>query len=206
MEDEMVGWHHRLNGHGFGWTPGVGSRQGGLACYGPWGRKSQTRLSDWTELNSQEGNIAIMIPPHKWGHESSAKCHACEGTGEKWSGEGSPEVHIFCPLALHSFTTPWFLQNPITLWYRGMLLEPSVLNGQALESSDPSKGSPTSPCSALWDFPFPHHLCPGGSDSKDLPAMWVQSLGQKDPLEKGKATHSSIFAWRTPWTEEPGVL
>ena len=33
-EDEMVGWHHRLNGHGFGWTPGVGDRQGGLACYG----------------------------------------------------------------------------------------------------------------------------------------------------------------------------
>ena len=33
---------------------------------------------------------------------------------------------------------------------------------------------------------------------------WVQSLGQEDPLEKGMATHSSILAWRTPWTEEPG--
>jgi len=32
-EDEMVGWHHWFNGHGFGWTPGVGDRQGGLACY-----------------------------------------------------------------------------------------------------------------------------------------------------------------------------
>ena len=31
-EDEMAGWHHRLNGHGFGWTPGVGDGQGGLAC------------------------------------------------------------------------------------------------------------------------------------------------------------------------------
>ena len=30
IEDEMVGWHHRLNGHGFGWTPGVGDGQGGL--------------------------------------------------------------------------------------------------------------------------------------------------------------------------------
>ena len=38
-EDEMVGWHHRLNGHGFGWTLGVGDRQGGLACYGLWGHK-----------------------------------------------------------------------------------------------------------------------------------------------------------------------
>ena len=35
---------------------------------------------------------------------------------------------------------------------------------------------------------------------------WVQSLGQEDPLEKGTATHSSILAWRLPWTEEPGEL
>ena len=38
-EDEMVGWHYRLNGHGFGRTPGVGDGQGGLACYSPWGRR-----------------------------------------------------------------------------------------------------------------------------------------------------------------------
>ena len=39
---------------------------------------------------------------------------------------------------------------------------------------------------------------------KNLPAMretWVQSLGREDPLEEGMATHSSILAWRTPWTE-----
>ena len=34
--------------------------------------------------------------------------------------------------------------------------------------------------------------------------MQVQSLGEEDPLEEGMATHSSILAWRTPWTEEPG--
>ena len=38
-EDEMVGWHHQLDGHVFGWTPGVGDGQGGLACCGSWGRK-----------------------------------------------------------------------------------------------------------------------------------------------------------------------
>ena len=38
-EDEMVGWHHWLNGHGFGWTLGVGDGQGGLVCCGPWGHK-----------------------------------------------------------------------------------------------------------------------------------------------------------------------
>ena len=36
--------------------------------------------------------------------------------------------------------------------------------------------------------------------------MWVQSLGREDPLEEGMATHSSILAWRIPWTEEPGGL
>ena len=44
---------------------------------------------------------------------------------------------------------------------------------------------------------------------KNLPAMretWVRSLGWEDPLEKGKATHSSILALRIPWTEEPGML
>ena len=44
---------------------------------------------------------------------------------------------------------------------------------------------------------------------KNLPAMQetqVQSLGQEDPLEKKMATHSSIIAWRIPWTEEPGRL
>ena len=37
-------------------------------------------------------------------------------------------------------------------------------------------------------------------------ATWLRSLGWEDPLEKGKATHSSILAWRIPWTEGPGGL
>ena len=44
---------------------------------------------------------------------------------------------------------------------------------------------------------------------KNLPAVqetWVQSLNREDLLEKGKAIHSSILAWRIPWTEEPGGL
>ena len=50
-EDEMVGWHEQLNGHAFGWTPGVGDGQGGLACCGPWGGKESdtTEQLNWTE-------------------------------------------------------------------------------------------------------------------------------------------------------------
>ena len=50
---------------------------------------------------------------------------------------------------------------------------------------------------------------PGGSVAKNRPAMQetqVRSLGQEDPLEKEMATHSSILAWRSPWTEEPSGL
>ena len=41
---------------------------------------------------------------------------------------------------------------------------------------------------------------------QELQEMWVQSLGQEDPLEEGMATHYSILAWRIPWREEPGGL
>ena len=52
-EGEMVGWHHWLDGHGFGWTLGVSYGQGGLACCCSWGRKESgmTEQLNWNELN-----------------------------------------------------------------------------------------------------------------------------------------------------------
>ena len=51
-EDEMAGWHHRLNGREFEWTPGVGDGRGGLVCCSPWGRNESdmTEQLNWTEL------------------------------------------------------------------------------------------------------------------------------------------------------------
>ena len=40
---------------------------------------------------------------------------------------------------------------------------------------------------------------------QEMQEMWIQSLGQEDTLEEGMATHSSILAWRIPWTEKAGV-
>ena len=63
-----------------------------------------------------------------------------------------------------------------------------------------------SPVNNIWltkDIGFP-----GGSDIKNLAAMHetrVQSSGWEDPLEKGMVMHSSILAWRIPWTDVPGV-
>ena len=52
-EGEMVGWHHRLNGHGFGWTPGVGDGQGGLACCSSLSdnESDTTERLNWTKLS-----------------------------------------------------------------------------------------------------------------------------------------------------------
>ena len=61
-EDEMAGWNHRLDAHEFGWTPGVGDGQGGLACCNLWGRKDSdmTERLNWTELNDQQGWAAFQ--------------------------------------------------------------------------------------------------------------------------------------------------
>ena len=60
-EDEMVGWHHQPDGHGFGCTLGVGDGQGGLACCGSWGHKESDtteRLNwNWTELICISANV-----------------------------------------------------------------------------------------------------------------------------------------------------
>ena len=67
-EDEMVVWHHWLNGHGFGWTPGVGDGQGGLACCSPWCHKESdmSEQLNWTELIFQsvlitEGSLDLFF-------------------------------------------------------------------------------------------------------------------------------------------------
>ena len=68
-EDEMVGWHHQLDGHGFGQTPAVGDGQGSLACCGSWGRKE----SDTTEqLNRtpQASSEALEASWHREGANS----------------------------------------------------------------------------------------------------------------------------------------
>ena len=60
-EDKMAEWYHRLNGHEFEWTPGLGVGQGGLACCNSWGHKEldTTEWVNWTELNWTELNWMV---------------------------------------------------------------------------------------------------------------------------------------------------
>ena len=61
-EDEMVRWHHRLDGHEFGQAPGAGYAQGSPVCYSPRGR---TQLSNWTELNYGTQRLPTAINHHQ---------------------------------------------------------------------------------------------------------------------------------------------
>ena len=77
-EDKRVGWHHRLNEHGLGWTPGVGDGQGGLVCCGSWGRKvlDMTEQLNWTELIP----LSSLLEPDSWDgiiYLLSPCCGAC---------------------------------------------------------------------------------------------------------------------------------
>jgi len=62
-EDEMAGWHHRLDGRESGWTPGVVAGQGGLECCDSWGRKQSvmTERLNWTELKKPMSTTAIFF-------------------------------------------------------------------------------------------------------------------------------------------------
>ena len=53
-EDEMVGWHHRLNGHEFGWTLGVGDGQGSKVCCSPWGCKESDTIEQLNWMNDKK--------------------------------------------------------------------------------------------------------------------------------------------------------
>ena len=63
-ENEMVGWHHQLDGHRFVWTPGVGVGQGGLACCSSWGRKESDttkRLNCTLARGGVEGELRCSV-------------------------------------------------------------------------------------------------------------------------------------------------
>ena len=107
-EDEMVGWHHRLNGHGFGWTLGVGDGQGGLACCDSWGHKESdmTERLNWTELNIYT-NIIFIYTLFGFSGSLAGKESACNA-GDPGSIPGFGKI----PWRRDRLPTPAFLGFP----------------------------------------------------------------------------------------------
>ena len=105
-EDEVVGWHHQLNGHGFGWTPGVGGGQGGLVCCSSWGhnKSDTTEQLSWTELNYLKSSFS-------------------------WTSQEYASIHFF--YSLPSFFPLIFLSiylfflKPIQFWFLPFVIKVS---------------------------------------------------------------------------------
>ena len=93
-EDEMVGWHHRLNRHEFEYAPGVGDGQGGLACCSPWGCKQSdtTEWLNWTDLPDlirrtfYEETEALV----SWNNFFKIKHNSCV----QWGGDWEPYLSL----------------------------------------------------------------------------------------------------------------
>ena len=87
-EDEMAGWHHQFNGHGFGWTPGVGDGQGGLACCSLWGHKESdmNERLHWTEWGR---GTAFCSSLQRNGLEIASKSGGKTGDTEERVNHGS---------------------------------------------------------------------------------------------------------------------
>ena len=100
-EHEMAGWHHQLDGHEFGWTPGVGDGQGGLVCCNSWGRKEldTTEWLNWTGLK----------------HSVSFRCTA------KWISYPYMYIHSFLVSFLIQVTTEYWVEFPV-LYSRSLLV------------------------------------------------------------------------------------
>ena len=82
-EDEMVGWHHRLDGHGFGWTPGAGNEQGGLACCCSWGHK-ESDTTEWLNWTDKSGKWAMEL--------EQVKCSLVLSRFSCFSGINAPQI------------------------------------------------------------------------------------------------------------------
>ena len=184
----MVGWHHQLDEHEFEQAQGVGDGQGSLACCSPWGHKESdmTERLNWTECIPWCIQMLKNLPA-MWETQVQSL---------------SQEDHMELGVVSHSNILPWRIP-----WTgdRGGLQ--SMGSQRVLDWA-------TSIFNVYWKAVL--KTSPVAQLVNYLPAMqeihvWsldiqVPSLGQEDPLEEEMATHSSMLAWKIPWTEVPGGL
>ena len=126
IEDEMVGWHHWLNGRGFGWTLGVGDGQGGLACYSPWSRQESdtTEWLNWTESKQNKTKF-------RWIWDSLKKKRVLIASDDT-AGNPQREVTPFYISAQGSREAYFFIQRELT--------EQGSISGSGIQLFPPHKG------------------------------------------------------------------
>ena len=105
-------------------------------------------------------------------------------------------------MATHSSVLAWRIPGT---GEPGGLLSVGSQSQTRLKQLSSSSSSSIETIGLPWWLSSKESTCNAGN-AGDATQMWVRSLGQEDPLEKEIATHSSILAWRIPWTEDPGRL
>ena len=140
--------------------------------------------------------LAWKIP---WMEEPGG-LHAVHGVAKSWTrlSDFTFTFHFHAlekAMALHSSTLAWKIPG---------MGEPGGLPSMVLQRvghdwSDLAEA-------AAFSQGLPLRVVKNPPATQEAQKMWVRSLGREDPLEKGMATHSSILAWRIPWTEMPGGL
>ena len=181
----MAGWHHQLDGHEFGWTLGVGDGQGGLACCSSWGRKESdtTERLNWAELNYI---LFSFLFKHNY----------LDFQLKTWQPSLDFEVYFTHPcdrLECWGINDPK-AQETLTQWLKETGVPPSVGGSWSL-CLHCSRGLPRwrsgKEPTCLFRRCRRHKFDP-----------WIRKI----PLEEGMASHSSILAWKIPWTERTGRL
>ena len=140
-EDEMVGWHHRLNGHGFGRTPGVGDGQEALACCGSWGRKEldTPEWLNWTELKCHQTvhfkmvnfvpssyfialSVNVCLPSFHLSMSFSERQFTCHLLINTFFDNSNPKstfisLSVYVVFHIQSFSHQLFTKNPLYVWH-----------------------------------------------------------------------------------------
>ena len=175
-EDEVAGWHHRLDGPKFEWTLGVGDGQGGLACCDSRGCKG----SDMTEWLNWTEHLLFLIT---LSFHSIFKCLYLYVCGSY--------THTYTHPSTHVINWSLFMHWSRTKGEFWLLLFPWVSSIQR--------------CSRrLFERHYLVTWAPVGPPKMD--GSWWRGLTECGPLEKGMANHFSILALRIPWTIWKGKM
>ena len=123
-EDEMAGWHRRLDGREFEWTPGVGDGQGGLTCCDSWGCKEldMTEQLNWIELTWNQGLERLRTYPVSGRIFFFFFCFSSRLVGSKFPNQGLNQILLEWKCRVLTTGPPWKSQ---VLWF-GFLKQPPM--------------------------------------------------------------------------------
>ena len=212
-EDEMVGWHHRHNGHRIGWTLGVGDGQGGMACCRPWGCK-ELDATEWLKWNSMYYFILCItslnisckvwistIPFYRWGNRGLPRWGDLPMVMQviaKAGTDGNPSLifllscwePVFSPQNIQqrassmNWTNPVCTRKSLKVGEEGLMYKRIMFHG-FLEVSYPAAQSYLTLCG-------PMNCSPPGSST--------HRIFQASILEWGAISYSRRSSWPRDWT------